>query len=318
MPDVVFVVLMFGLVGLSVSSNAPGASSDQPSDANEDETDNDDSESPESPFASDADEPFDLDYEEPDDPSENPFAPDDETPADPESVPDSRPDGSSPFEDASPSEDDSSPAEPSSEETASARPDEPASDPAPAPPDASPEHSSSSKPTDEEAPRPSSSSSDSSSADAPLPEFSSQTSQSPDPLSEEASSPDPSMAEKDRLYTMSEARTLSDTAMAAIHNENLDRAFRLLRSHWPFSDDEMASLRREVERIRTVVAGRYGDSIDYRFVQTDEAAQVLVRFSYLERFDHHGLRWAFTFYQGRARWLMNDLSFNDDLYALLD
>ncbi len=117
---------------------------------------------------------------------------------------------------------------------------------------------------------------------------------------------------------MSDARGLSDTAMSLIHDGHLDRSFSQLERHWGASTDELNLLQQEIERMRTRVGNKYGDPIDYRFVRADDAADTLIRFSYLERFKNHGLRWKFTFYKGESGWTLNDLSFDDDLDALLD
>ena len=92
------VLLLFGLLGLGLFGSSSN-DEDAASSADADEEPVDDTSSHESPFAPEADDPFDLDYKEPESPAENPFASEDEEPVDTETVPHTRPDGSSPFED---------------------------------------------------------------------------------------------------------------------------------------------------------------------------------------------------------------------------
>ena len=377
MPDLHPVLLLFGLFGVSLfgSSTDEEEESNPSSDADE-EVPADDSSASDSPFAPEADEPFDLDYEEPESPAENPFASEDEEPIDTDTVPHARPDGSSPFEDVSTSADDAPSAGDSVPESAA---DDPASPRPSEPPTAPPAADSPSEDTDEDdilsseldvdesvlpsdldlseegqsrsesssSPQPPSADS-SSDPESPTPEPSSQAStakstpahdpppQTPSPdnlpprgtptddsspqesTSPESATPPPSPPDQETLRSVSDARALSDTAMALFHNDQLDRAFAQLERHWRSSVDELDLLQQEIERMRTDVGEKYDEPIDYRFVRTDDAADALIRFSYLERFKHHGLRWKFTFYKGEPGWTLNDLSFDDDLDALLD
>lgn len=106
--------------------------------------------------------------------------------------------------------------------------------------------------------------------------------------------------------------------MSLLHDGRLEQAFAQLERHWGDSLDELKLLQQEIDRMRTTASEKYGKPIDYRFVRTDDAANALLRFSYLERFKHYGLRWKFTFYKGESGWTLHTLSFDDDLDALLD
>ncbi len=147
--------------------------------------------------------------------------------------------------------------------------------------------------------------------------FASASSDDPDP--EPSSSESEASPETDEpgLSTMSDARALCDEAMALLHDGDSDRAFDRLSAHWAFSQEEMTELQREVERTRAVVADRYGASLDYRLVREDTTTSVLACFVYLERFEVHGLRWRFTFYEGADGWTLNELFFDDEIEALL-
>lgn len=124
--------------------------------------------------------------------------------------------------------------------------------------------------------------------------------------------------EEGSLATVAEARSLCDDAMRALHEGDADRAFDRLGTHWAFSPDEMTELQAEVGRTRAIVADRYGDALDYRLVRKDTVDDVLARFVYLERFERHGLRWRFTFYEGGNEWTLNDVYFDDEIEALFD
>lgn len=404
-------LLLFGLVGLGFFGSSSNEEANADSSSDDDEAAGDNASAPDSPFAPDADEPFDLDYKEPESPAENPFASEDEEPVDTETVPHARPDGSSPFENVTTSADDaasadntvrsSSPDESPSSRAATSSPSaSPSSSPdsSPAPPAAdstvdetddsifpaeldvdesvlpsdldlseegqcrsesssSPQADDSPSASSTQAPAPQEASAQPSVADSsparPEDDPSSPASDSPEstlydlpadgsrpdgsasrpPSAEngattnEGTAPSPPAAGTDTpsspsapetLNSVSDARALSDTAMALFHEDQLDRAFDELEAHWRSSLDELNLLQQKIERMRTNVDEKYDAPIDYRFVRTDDAADALIRFSYLERFTHHGLRWKFTFYKGEPGWTLNDLSFDDDLDALLD
>jgi hypothetical protein len=124
-------------------------------------------------------------------------------------------------------------------------------------------------------------------------------------------------ADEPTLATAADARALCDEAMDLLHAGEVARAFDRLSAHWAFSQDEMTQLQREVERTRAIVADRYGDALDIRFLHVDTAGDVLACFVYLERFERHGLRWRFTVYEGADGWTLNDVFFDDEIEALL-
>lgn len=136
----------------------------------------------------------------------------------------------------------------------------------------------------------------------------------PDAPSDENSDSEP---DEPTLATAADARALCDEAMDLLHAGETARAFDRLSAHWAFSQDEMTQLQREVERTRAVVADRYGDALDVQLLRDDTAGDVLARFVYLERFELHGLRWRFTFYEGGSGWTLNDVFFDDEIEALL-
>lgn len=367
MSDLQPVFLIVGLLGLGLFGTSSNEDPDSDSSSSPDEASSDDASTHDSPFAPDADEPFDLDYKEPDSPAENPFASEDEEPVDTDTVPHARPDGSSPFEDVATSVDESpssdGPVRTSSTDDSNAPRTSPSS---PSPPASSSRDASNAPPAadsdadgpDEDAlPRPELDvdasvlpsdldlsaegqcrSESSSSPHAPSEEDpSSQKSLGQEgtqdmpsrgasagdastqgSTSHESASPGLSPPNQQTLHSVSDARTLSDTAMALFHDDKLDGAFAYLERHWRSSMDELNVLRQEIERMRTDVGEKHDAPIDYRFVRTDDVADALIRFSYLERFKHHGLRWTFTFYKGESGWTLNDLSFDDDLDALFD
>lgn len=134
----------------------------------------------------------------------------------------------------------------------------------------------------------------------------------------ESSSPAEPEPDAPTLATVADARALCDEAMGLLHAGETARAFDRLSAHWAFSQNGMMQLQREVERTRAIVTDQYGDVLDYQLLREDGAGDVLARFVYLERFELHGLRWRFTFYEGADAWTLNDVFFDDEIEALLE
>ncbi len=283
-----------GVVGLALSDD--------------DEFDWDVDDDYESPFADEADEPFEVG----DEPDENPF---DDAADEPEEDDDASPPASSDDGSEEGTNDSENDHESSSAEAPSEAPDE-STPPASVPdedPDPEPSSSTGSESETVSEEEPSSrqeapSEQEPSDESEALPEADAST--EPDALPE-------TEADQPTLATVADARALCDEAMDLQHAGETARAFGRLSAHWAFSQDEMTKLQREVERTRAVVADRYGDALDYRLVREDTTADVLARFVYLERFELHGLRWRFTFYEGASGWTLNDVFFDDEVEALL-
>jgi len=64
-----------------------------------------------------------------------------------------------------------------------------------------------------------------------------------------------------------------------------------------------------------VLSQRFGSSLGSEFIKEVKVGDSLVAFTYLNKFDHHAMRWMFYGYHAKAGWVVDSFRF-DDVTAL--
>jgi len=127
----------------------------------------------------------------------------------------------------------------------------------------------------------------------------------------------PAVVAADSFATLGEARKLTDQAVALFQREEIVTAYDVLKPYWPLQQVEIDSLANQTHTQWPLLKQRFGASIASEFVQELRGGASLARFVYLQKFQHHAIRWVFTFYRPKDRWVINGVSFDDRLDLLL-
>ena len=98
----------------------------------------------------------------------------------------------------------------------------------------------------------------------------------------------------------------------------IEAGFRIIEPYFPIPESEISVL--EIQAVKQIgmVGQRFGNPIGYELVKKEEVNDVLIKYTYLEKFDRHTLRWIFIFYKPKDKWLMNSFTWDDSIQSLFD
>jgi hypothetical protein len=116
--------------------------------------------------------------------------------------------------------------------------------------------------------------------------------------------------------SLAEARKAADKAIALFQQEKLVAGYASLKPYWPMAGVEIDNLANQTNTQWPMVKSRFGASIGAEFVKECKGGDSLARLVYLQKFQNHAIRWVFTFYKPNDKWLINAVSFDDNIGAL--
>ena len=125
------------------------------------------------------------------------------------------------------------------------------------------------------------------------------------------------VAAQDILKDSRATKRFSQQLMDQIGADQLDTAFGELKNHWPMAEGELDTLLEHTKKQRELANARFGSPLGSEFVKVESVGNSLIRYTFLERFKYHALRWQFAFYHSDDRWVVNSVYWDDrisDLY----
>lgn len=120
------------------------------------------------------------------------------------------------------------------------------------------------------------------------------------------------------LANLMEAKKVADKAVSLFQQEKIVAGYGTLKPFWPLPSVEIDNLASQTNTQWPMVRQRFGTSIGTEFVKELRVGESFARFVYLQKFKNHALRWVFTFYKPKDRWIINAVSFDDRLDLLFD
>ena len=110
---------------------------------------------------------------------------------------------------------------------------------------------------------------------------------------------------------------LCDEIMGLIVEKDYDAAFSKLRDvSVPQLRDSVYELRNTTRNQLAGIRPQFGNEIDFVHVSTENIKGVLLKIIYIERFQNHGLRWEFIFYNSGGGFRLDNIFWNDELSRL--
>lgn len=111
-----------------------------------------------------------------------------------------------------------------------------------------------------------------------------------------------------------DAKDLAEKILARAALDDIDSIVNVVKPYWSFPDEELDALVARTAQQRRQLLPRLGKSLGYTLVRREFAAETLLRLTYLERFEHTGLRWLFIFYKsGKDSWKFQQFTWDEDL-----
>lgn len=118
------------------------------------------------------------------------------------------------------------------------------------------------------------------------------------------------------LPTPDAAVALSDQIMQGVTNGKIREALAIAVPHAVLTQEQIDSLTRQIEEQQPTMATRLGASLGYELLRNDTVGGSLQRTVFLHRFDKHAMMWMFLWYRGRDGWILNNVSYVDNLALL--
>lgn len=115
------------------------------------------------------------------------------------------------------------------------------------------------------------------------------------------------------LDSTDECRKLCDRFIRLLCEESYDEAFAIIKPYWPVPENEMLMLQTQTITQLNIIAPRYGGITGYELVSENKAGNFSLRFIYAQKREKHMIRWTFIFYKPRNKWMVNAVSFDDNI-----
>jgi hypothetical protein len=126
----------------------------------------------------------------------------------------------------------------------------------------------------------------------------------------------PSSSFGENLKDLMQARKLSDQAVSLFIEEKFVEGYGVLKPFWPLPAVEIDSLANQTNMQWPMVRQRFGKSVGVEFVREQKVGESLIEYVYLQKFQHHALRWVFVFYKPKDQWIINSVSFDDNIKSM--
>lgn len=128
----------------------------------------------------------------------------------------------------------------------------------------------------------------------------------------------PSAAFAGDFANLTDARKVTDKAVSLFQQEKIVAGYETLKPYWPLPSVEIDNLANQTNMQWPMVKQRFGTSMATEFVKEIKGGESLARFVYLQKFQNHAIRWVFTFYKPKDRWIINAVSFDDRVELLFE
>ena len=120
----------------------------------------------------------------------------------------------------------------------------------------------------------------------------------------------------DGLKSEDDAKALATKALGHFAKEEFEPGYKMLIPYWPLPESEIMTLIYQTQSQWEIVRSRFGKSVGTELVQTERIGTSFMRLRYIQKFDRHALRWTFAFYRPKGEWVINEVSFDDDVDTL--
>jgi len=125
-----------------------------------------------------------------------------------------------------------------------------------------------------------------------------------------------SEARADSFSSPQAARVSIDKVMAAIAADNVDGGLSQIKPYSALPPAEFDAALGQIKYQLSPMASRFGKSIGYEFIKEDKVGNSFIRFTYLQKYEKHAIRWFFIFYDSGTGLMLNALFFRDNMQDL--
>ena len=111
-------------------------------------------------------------------------------------------------------------------------------------------------------------------------------------------------------------RKVADQIMEQVGKGKVEAGLKLLKPRTIIPEAEFDAMVGQAKLQLPAMSQRFGEPLGYEFLREDRVGENLIRYSYIQRFDKHAMRWIFYTYRGKGGWVVNSFQFDDKLPAV--
>lgn len=113
------------------------------------------------------------------------------------------------------------------------------------------------------------------------------------------------------LASEAETKNLADQFMSKIHGGTIPEAFDILKPFIPIPDTEFQNLQAKTSEKLEFIKPQFGKSLGAELFEEKRVKDFMIRYTYIQKFEHHVLRWFFVFYRPQDKWILNVFYWDD-------
>ena len=99
---------------------------------------------------------------------------------------------------------------------------------------------------------------------------------------------------------------------------DFDAAFGGIKIFFPIPEDEFNNLVTQTKNQFQMVKNRFETTIGYELFKKESIKDLMVKYTYIMKFEKHIIRWMFIFYKPTQGWLLNWFHWDDKIDALFN
>lgn len=118
------------------------------------------------------------------------------------------------------------------------------------------------------------------------------------------------------LKNQLDTKALADKMVSHFINKEFTEGMAVAKPHWPLPEVELDNLIKTIEKQWPIVDQRFGQAVGQEMVNKQKIGDSFLRYYYLHKFKNHAIYWKITFYKPEKNWVVNGVSFKDNLDIL--
>ncbi len=118
------------------------------------------------------------------------------------------------------------------------------------------------------------------------------------------------------LRSPNDTKVISEKMVGHFIKKEFTEGMAIAKPHWPLPQVELDNLIKKIEKQWPIVDKRFGQAINYELVREQKIGDSFIRYYYLHKFKNHAIYWKITFYKPENEWVVNGVSFKDNLDIL--
>lgn len=120
------------------------------------------------------------------------------------------------------------------------------------------------------------------------------------------------------VATPADLKKVTDQIMERVGAGDVEAGLRLLKPRTIIPEAEFDAMLGQAKLQLPVMTQRFGGKLGHEFLKEARVGESLIRYSYIDKFDKHAMRWLFYGYRGKDGWVINSFRFDDQLPAIFD